>query len=77
MGRGSHGRVPRHGVRKTELFPRWGAVCCYCDEPAQHVDHVAPLSKGGRDVLSNSVPACADCNLAKGSLTLAQWAATF
>ncbi|WP_369190139.1 HNH endonuclease [Streptomyces sp. R08] len=75
-GRGSHGRQPRAGVRKADLFPRWGG-CCYCDGPAEHIDHVTPLSKGGRDVLSNAVPACADCNLSKAALTLAEWARTF
>ncbi|WP_420706311.1 HNH endonuclease [Streptomyces sp. NRRL S-475] len=59
------------------MFARWGGLCCYCDRPAEHLDHVTPISKGGGDVLSNVVPACADCNLSKAALTLAEWAATF
>jgi 5-methylcytosine-specific restriction endonuclease McrA len=60
--------------RRSEVFARWGGMCCYCNAPAEHLDHVQPLSRGGRDVLSNVVPACADCNLAKAALTLAEWA---
>ena len=60
--------------RRRDVFARWAAQCCYCDAPATHLDHVQPLSRGGRDVLSNVVPACAGCNLAKAALTLAEWA---
>ncbi|MFF8942864.1 HNH endonuclease [Streptomyces sp. NPDC014864] len=59
---------------RRDVFARWGGLCCYCDAPAEHLDHVQPLSRGGRDVLSNVVPACADCNLGKAALTLAEWA---
>jgi 5-methylcytosine-specific restriction endonuclease McrA len=58
---------------RSDVFARWGGQCCYCNAPAEHLDHVTPLSRGGRDVLSNVVPACADCNLSKGALTLAEW----
>ena len=61
---------------RSDVFTRWGGHCCYCDAPAEHLDHVTPLSRGGRDVLSNVVPACADCNLSKGALTLAEWLVT-
>jgi 5-methylcytosine-specific restriction endonuclease McrA len=62
---------------RAEVFRRWGGLCCYCDAPAAHLDHVEPLSRGGRDVLRNVVPACADCNLSKAALTLAEWALTW
>lgn len=58
---------------RAEVFARWGHACCYCGAPAEHLDHVTPLSRGGRDILSNVVPACADCNLSKGALSLAEW----
>lgn len=60
--------------KRAEVFARWDFRCCYCTAPAEHLDHVKPLSRGGRDVLSNVVPACADCNLSKGAQTLAEWA---
>lgn len=60
--------------RRSDVFARWGGLCCYCDAPATDLDHVRPISRGGRDVLSNVVPACSACNLAKSALTLAEWA---
>lgn len=68
-------RVREAPYKRQQVFARWGHVCCYCDAPAEHLDHVQPIAQGGKDVLSNVVPACADCNLAKAALTLAEWAA--
>ncbi|MQS40019.1 HNH endonuclease [Streptomyces katsurahamanus] len=65
------------GVRKAELFARWSGLCCYCDRPAEHIDHVTPISKGGGDVITNVVPSCAPCNLDKGAQSLTEWASTF
>jgi 5-methylcytosine-specific restriction endonuclease McrA len=59
--------------KRADVFARWDGLCCYCMAPAEHLDHVQPLSRGGRDVLSNVVPACAACNLSKAALTLAEW----
>lgn len=61
--------------RREDVFAHWGGRCVYCDAPAAHLDHVQPLSRGGRDILSNVVPACASCNLSKAALTLAEWLA--
>jgi 5-methylcytosine-specific restriction endonuclease McrA len=41
--------------------------CAYCDGPAEHLDHVVPLARGGAHVLGNLLPACADCNLEKSA----------
>lgn len=62
---------------RTAILIRWNHRCCYCARTAEHLDHVQPISKGGADVESNIVPACAGCNLAKGAKTLAEWAGTF
>jgi CRISPR/Cas system Type II protein with McrA/HNH and RuvC-like nuclease domain len=55
---------------------RDGTACRYCERetiiskkpcPAQRtVDHVLPVSKGGKDELDNLVLACRSCNSAKG-----------
>ncbi|MFF8942860.1 HNH endonuclease [Streptomyces sp. NPDC014864] len=58
---------------RTAILDRWGHACAYCGARATHLDHVHPLSKGGADVESNIVPACAGCNLSKGAKTLAEW----
>ena len=64
----------RVSYSRKEIFARWGHRCCYCDEPAEHLDHVQPVSRGGVDEPRNLVPACAACNLSKADHTLAEWA---
>ena len=32
-----------------------------------HVDHIKPVSRGGKSVLSNLQTLCEDCNCGKGS----------
>lgn len=60
--------------KRAEVFARWGFACAYCDAPAEHLDHIKPIARGGRDVLGNVIPACADCNLSKSDKSLADWA---
>lgn len=57
-------------LARIEFF---GGRCAYCGGPYEHLDHVVPLSRGGRNVPSNIRPACAKCNLSKGSKTLREW----
>lgn len=51
-------------------------VCHYCggDFPAAELtmDHVVPVSRGGRSVKGNIVPCCKDCNNDKKYLTPAE-----
>lgn len=47
--------------------------CSYCDGPAEHVEHVIPLSRGGSNDVSNLTWACASCNLSKGARLLSEW----
>jgi 5-methylcytosine-specific restriction endonuclease McrA len=61
---------------RVDIFDRWSG-CCYCDGPAEELDHVTPITKGGADAERNLVPACQTCNRSKGAKTLADWAATF
>jgi 5-methylcytosine-specific restriction endonuclease McrA len=50
--------------------------CAYCEAPGPlHMDHVIPLSRGGRHAIGNVVPACPPCNLAKSSSLLIEWRA--
>lgn len=72
----THRRVrPRvEPYKRAEVFARWSFTCAYCDAPAEHLDHITPIAKGGTDVLRNVLPACADCNLSKSNKSLADWA---
>lgn len=75
--RAREANVPHEPYSRTEILARYGDTCAYCDAPAEHLDHVHPLSKGGADAPHNLLPACAPCNLSKNAKTLAEWAATF
>jgi len=63
---------PKTGVRfsKSNVFLRDLYQCQYCGDQLQKrictLDHVTPLSRGGRTVWENSVTACGPCNSAKG-----------
>ena len=60
---------------KSIVLARDGQRCAYCGtiEGPFHIDHIYPVSRGGSDLASNLVLACAQCNLSKGGLTLAEW----
>ena len=47
------------------ILQRDDYTCAYCAQPANTVDHVIPLSKGGEDTEQNLVSACATCNFGK------------
>lgn len=55
------------------VLRRDGFRCVYCGRSAAdvelHVDHVHPKSKGGDNEITNSVSACATCNLGKGVMS--------
>jgi len=76
-------RSSRHqpGNRKGELFKRQKGRCAYCARPMAWdlsaagvtVDHVHPLSKGGKNHRDNIVLACRRCNSAKSDMTAAEF----
>lgn len=59
--------VMRIKALKAMLF----ATCAYCKKEFSarelQIDHIFPLSKGGRHVAENLVLACVSCNCSKGS----------
>jgi 5-methylcytosine-specific restriction endonuclease McrA len=58
----------------VRLVRRHRGMCAYCGlRPYEHFDHVIPLVRGGRHSIGNLMPACAPCNLSKGSRLLADW----
>lgn len=48
-------------------------ICVYCGAPAESVDHIIPLARGGWEHPDNLVPACGPCNSSKGAKVLAEW----
>lgn len=74
MIRGRH-RIPvghpHVGLTKHRLFARDRNVCGYCGqrfvESELTVEHITPVSRGGRHEWANVVTACRSCNTRKGS----------
>lgn len=48
-----------------ELCNQYGNRCLACGKPELTVDHVIPLSKGGKNDISNIQPLCMSCNQTK------------
>lgn len=48
--------------------------CDYCGATENiSIDHVVPISRGGKHVIENIVPACRTCNSSKGAKLLDEW----
>lgn len=66
------------GINSREwrrLVRRYRHCCAYCggNEGGIHMDHVIPLSRGGRHAIGNVLPACRSCNLTKGAKLIVEW----
>jgi 5-methylcytosine-specific restriction endonuclease McrA len=74
MIRGRH-RIPfghaHVGLTKHRLFARDRQVCAYCGshfpDSELTVEHITPVSRGGRHDWTNVVTACRSCNTRKGN----------
>ncbi len=59
---------------RFKVFERDNFTCQYCGkhppEVILHLDHVYPVSKGGKDEIENLITSCADCNLGKSDREL-------
>ena len=70
------GEPPGVSIRDwMRLVDRFGGRCAYCGETAARLqmDHVLPLSRGGRHSIGNVLPACKRCNNSKSSRLLIEW----
>ena len=80
------GRVEHHNLRDplggTLKIKEWRALreafggrCPYCEGPCPRpvLEHVRPLSLGGRTNADNVLPACFKCNKDKGTKPLHEW----
>lgn len=58
----------------AKMFNRFGGRCAYCGSDDRiEVDHVIPISRGGRHAIGNLVPACIYCNRSKNDSLLIEW----
>lgn len=59
------------------LLNRYDGMCAYCKvAPAESIDHVVPVSRGGSDMIGNYLPACKSCNSSKCDKLLVEWRGT-
>lgn len=53
---------------------RYRFRCAYCGESGLlTMDHVVPISRGGRHSIGNVVPACGPCNFGKHTSLAIEW----
>ena len=59
---------------RFEIFKRDGFQCAYCGQSPPlvtlEVDHIDPVSKGGKNDINNYITACFDCNRGKKDIPL-------
>ena len=58
----------------SDLFSKYDNRCVYCGEVSQMtLDHVVPISRGGKHEALNLVPACHLCNSVKRNKLVDEW----
>jgi hypothetical protein len=56
------------------MIRRYDNCCFYCGASGRMtMDHVIPLTRGGKHSIGNVVPACRSCNSSKRSRTIVEW----
>jgi 5-methylcytosine-specific restriction endonuclease McrA len=66
-------------LRASEWWKRRCAkgVCGYCGQPTPAaeltMDHIVPVSRGGKSTKGNVIPSCKACNSAKKQKLLMEW----
>jgi 5-methylcytosine-specific restriction endonuclease McrA len=75
-------RRERHTARTLRESQWWKrrlakGLCHYCGRPVSPkdltMDHVVPISRGGKSIKGNVVACCKDCNNAKKQLLPMEW----
>ncbi len=72
-------RAKARELRKTRWWQQKTAsgICYYCGTHVVHreltMDHLVPLTRGGRSTRDNLVPCCKSCNTKKKSMLPVEW----
>lgn len=64
--------TPDSHAPNSAILTRDARRCAYCSSPATTVDHIHPVSRGGRSTWQNLVACCAKCNAHKAARTPAE-----
>lgn len=73
-----HNKSKEIDISKEVIFRRDGYKCIYCglssieDGVKLHLEHVYPISEGGKEDLFNLATACERCNIKKNALILSE-----
>jgi 5-methylcytosine-specific restriction endonuclease McrA len=74
-----HEKEKARSLRQTTWWMRkiQKGICYYCHREVGRknltMDHLVPLSRGGKSKKGNIVPACKDCNNKKKNLLPIEW----
>lgn len=61
-------------IKNSELNALRNSCCYYCGSYVDiSIDHVIPVSRGGRHSIGNLVAACKPCNSSKNNRTVMEW----
>jgi 5-methylcytosine-specific restriction endonuclease McrA len=64
-------------ILDKELKKIYSSPCAFCGSTTnQSLDHIIPLSKGGRHSVGNLMTLCSTCNASKGNKFYMQWKLT-
>jgi 5-methylcytosine-specific restriction endonuclease McrA len=72
-------RVRAKALRESQWWKRRLAkgICYYCNREFTPklltMDHIVPISRGGRSTKGNVVPCCKECNIVKKQLLPMEW----
>ena len=72
-------RLRARALRESQWWKRRVAkgICYYCNRPflpkLLTMDHIVPISRGGKSIKGNVVPCCKECNIAKKQLLPMEW----
>ena len=72
-------RAKAREMRKSRWWQQKTAagICYYCQQPVPFkeltMDHLVPLTRGGRSTRDNLVPSCKDCNNRKKNMLPLEW----
>jgi len=61
-------------VDEAAIYELYNNCCVYCGSRDNlTLDHIVPLSKGGKHISENLLVACGSCNSSKGAKLLEEW----